>query len=58
MVDPEVFKAVQINPEMYRGFAFGVGLERMTMLKFGINDLRLFFESDIRFVSQFSRWRP
>ena len=58
MVDPEVFKAVGIDPEKYRGFAFGMGIERMAMLKYGINDLRAFYESDHRFISQFSRWRP
>jgi phenylalanyl-tRNA synthetase alpha chain len=58
MVDPEVFKAVGIDPEKYRGFAFGMGIERMTMLKYGVNDLRTFYESDFSFISQFSRWRP
>jgi phenylalanyl-tRNA synthetase alpha chain len=57
MVDPEVFKAVGIDPEVYRGFAFGMGVERMAMLKYGLNDLRAFFESDHRFISQFARWR-
>lgn len=58
MVDPEVFKAVNIDMESYRGFAFGLGVERMTMLKYGVHDLRAFFESDHRFISQFARWRP
>lgn len=58
MVDPEVFKAVGLDPEKYRGFAFGMGIERMTMLKYGVSDLRTFYESDYSFVSQFSRWRP
>ena len=53
MVDPAVFKAVGINPEVYQGFAFGMGVERIAMLKYGINDLRLFFENDIRFLRQF-----
>lgn len=57
MVDPEVFKAVDLNPEEWRGFAFGMGLERMAMLKYGVNDLRLFFEGDQSFIQQFSRWR-
>lgn len=57
MVDPEVFKSVGFDPEQVRGFAFGMGIERMAMLKYGINDLRAFFESDHRFVSQFARWR-
>ncbi len=53
MVDPAVFEAVNIDPEKYTGFAFGMGLDRMAMLKYGINDLRLTFEGDIRFLSQF-----
>jgi len=58
MVDPEVFKSVGLDPEKYRGFAFGMGIERMTMLKYGVNDLRTFYESDFSFISQFARWRP
>ena len=54
MVDPAVFKAVDINPEVYQGFAFGMGVERIAMLKYGIDDLRLFFENDLRFLRQFS----
>lgn len=53
MVDPAVFKYVKIDSEKYSGFAFGAGLERIAMLKYGINDLRLFFENDIRFLKQF-----
>ncbi len=53
MVDPEVYKSVDYDPEVYSGFAFGMGIERITMLKFGINDIRLFFENDIRFLKQF-----
>lgn len=53
MVDPEVFRYVNIDSKKYSGFAFGVGIERVTMLKYGINDLRLFFENDIRFLKQF-----
>lgn len=53
MVDPAVFKAVDINPEVYQGFAFGMGVERIAMLKYGINDIRLFFENDLRFLRQF-----
>jgi phenylalanyl-tRNA synthetase alpha chain len=53
MIDPEVFKAVHYDPENYSGFAFGMGLERIAMLKFGVNDLRLFFENDLRFLRQF-----
>jgi phenylalanyl-tRNA synthetase alpha chain len=53
MVDPAVFKAVGVNPEVYQGFAFGMGVERIAMLKYGIDDLRLFFENDLRFLRQF-----
>ena len=53
MIDPEVFKSVHYDPEVYSGFAFGMGLERVAMLKYGVNDLRLFFENDIRFLRQF-----
>jgi len=58
MVDPEVFKMVHLDPEKFKGFAFGMGIERMAMLKYGISDLRAFYESDYRFISQFARWRP
>jgi phenylalanyl-tRNA synthetase alpha chain len=53
MVDPTVFKHVNINPEIYQGFAFGMGVERIAMLKYGIDDLRLFFDNDLRFLQQF-----
>jgi phenylalanyl-tRNA synthetase alpha chain len=53
MIDPEVFRAVHYDPETYSGFAFGMGLERIAMLKYGVNDLRLFFENDVRFLRQF-----
>lgn len=53
MVDPEVFKAVRYDPKKYTGFAFGMGIERIAMLKFGINDIRLFYENDMRFLEQF-----
>jgi phenylalanyl-tRNA synthetase alpha chain len=53
MVDPNVFEAVGIDPERYTGFAFGFGIERPAMLKHGIHDIRLFFENDVRFLSQF-----
>ena len=53
MVDPEVFKNVGYDPEEVTGFAFGLGLERIAMLKFGISDIRLFFENDLRFLEQF-----
>ncbi|MDP2722952.1 MAG: phenylalanine--tRNA ligase subunit alpha [Bacteroidales bacterium] len=53
MVDPAVLEACHINSEKYTGFAFGMGIERITMLKYQINDLRLFFENDVRFLRQF-----
>ncbi|AMV72199.1 phenylalanine--tRNA ligase subunit alpha [Desulfuromonas carbonis] len=53
MIDPEVFRAVQYDPERFSGFAFGMGVERIAMLKYGVNDLRLFFENDVRFLQQF-----
>ncbi|HEY5672622.1 MAG TPA: phenylalanine--tRNA ligase subunit alpha [Malonomonas sp.] len=53
MIDPEVFKSVDYDPEACSGFAFGMGLERIAMLKYGVSDLRLFFENDLRFLKQF-----
>jgi len=53
MVDPAVFGAVDYDPEKWTGFAFGMGIERIAMLKYGINDIRLFFENDLRFLQQF-----
>jgi phenylalanyl-tRNA synthetase alpha chain len=53
MVDPDVFKSVGYDSEVFTGFAFGLGLERIAMLKFGISDIRLFFENDMRFLEQF-----
>ncbi|MEJ2525846.1 MAG: phenylalanine--tRNA ligase subunit alpha [Desulfuromonadales bacterium] len=53
MIDPEVFKSVGYDPEQFSGFAFGMGIERIAMLKYGVNDLRLFFENDLRFLRQF-----
>ena len=53
-VHPTVVKNFGLDPERYIGFAFGSGLERLTMLRYGIEDLRLFFDSDLRFLSQFS----
>jgi phenylalanyl-tRNA synthetase alpha chain len=53
MVHPEVFKHVNVDHEKYRGFAFGLGVERLTMLRYGVNDLRHFFNNDLRFLSQF-----
>jgi len=53
MVDPNVLKANDIDPEKYSGFAFGMGVERIAMLKYGVRDLRLYFENDVRFLRQF-----
>jgi phenylalanyl-tRNA synthetase alpha chain len=53
MVDPAVFENVGYDPEEVTGFAFGLGVERIAMLKYGINDIRLFFENDVRFLEQF-----
>ncbi len=53
MVDPNVFGFVKYDPEVWRGFAFGMGVERIAMLKYGITDIRLFFENDVRFLRQF-----
>lgn len=53
MVDPEVFRAVNYDSEAYTGFAFGLGVERIAMLRYGITDIRLFFENDARFLEQF-----
>ena len=54
MVDPSVFENCNINSKIYTGFAFGMGIERITMLKYQIKDLRLFFENDVRFLKQFT----
>jgi len=53
LVDPNVLKNCNIDPEKYSGFAFGMGIERIAMIKYGINDLRLFSENDKRFLNQF-----
>lgn len=53
MIHPNVFKHVGIDAEKYTGFAFGMGVERIAMLKYGVNDIRLFFENDLRFLKQF-----
>ena len=53
MVHPEVLRYANIDPEQYQGFAFGMGVERLAMLRYGVNDLRLFFDNDLRFLSQF-----
>ena len=54
MVHPNVLRNVNIDPEQYQGFAFGLGPDRLTMLRYGVNDLRLFFENDLRFLKQFN----
>ncbi len=54
MVHPEVFKHVGIDNEKFTGYAFGMGVERLAMLRYGVNDLRLFFENDLRFLKQFA----
>ncbi|MCK4375893.1 MAG: phenylalanine--tRNA ligase subunit alpha, partial [Candidatus Brocadiae bacterium] len=53
MVDPNVFEAVGYDAERYTGFAFGMGADRLAMLKHGIPDGRMFFQGDVRFLSQF-----
>ena len=53
MVDPNVFKAVGYDPEKYTGYAFGMGIDRIAMIKYEIDDIRLFFENDLRFLAQF-----
>ena len=53
LIDPEVMKMVGYDPDTYSGFAFGLGVERIAMLKYGIDDIRLFYENDLRFLAQF-----
>jgi len=53
MVDPNVFRNVGYNPEEYTGYAFGLGIERIAMNKYGVNDIRLFYQNDVRFLDQF-----
>ncbi len=53
MVHPKVFEAVGLDPERYTGYAFGMGVERIAMLRYGVDDLRLFFDNDLRFLRQF-----
>jgi phenylalanyl-tRNA synthetase alpha chain len=53
MVHPAVFEAVGYDPERYTGFAFGMGIERVALLKWGVEDIRLFYENDLRFLEQF-----
>jgi phenylalanyl-tRNA synthetase alpha chain len=54
MIDPQVFRFVRYDPEKFAGFAFGMGVERIAMLKYGIDDIRLFFQNDLRFLRQFT----
>ena len=53
MVHPKVLANCGIDPDVYSGFAFGLGLERVVMRKYGINDMRLLYENDLRFLNQF-----
>ena len=53
MVHPNVLKAVNIDPEEFQGYAFGMGVERLAMLRYSVNDLRLFYENDMNFLTQF-----
>jgi len=53
MVHPRVFEQLDIDNEQFTGFAFGLGVERLAMMLYGVNDLRLFFENDLRFLGQF-----
>ena len=53
MVDPAVFQHVNYDPEKYTGFAFGLGIERFAMLKYSVNNIQHFYESDLRFLEQF-----
>jgi phenylalanyl-tRNA synthetase alpha chain len=53
MVHPQVFRNVGYDPEEVTGWAFGMGVERVAMLKYGVDDIRLFFENDVRFLAQF-----
>ena len=55
MIDPNVLKNCNIDPEKYSGYAFGMGIERIAMLKYDVKDLRLFSENDVRFLRQFSK---
>ena len=53
MVDPKLYEFVKYDPREINGFAFGMGVERICMLKYGIEDLSMFFDNDLRFISQF-----
>jgi phenylalanyl-tRNA synthetase alpha chain len=54
-VDPNVLENCGIDSKKYTGYAFGMGIERIAMLKYGVKDLRLFFENDVRFLKQFDK---
>jgi phenylalanyl-tRNA synthetase alpha chain len=54
MVHPNVLRHGHIDPERYQGFAFGMGIDRLAMLRYGVDDLRLFFQNDLRFLRQFA----
>ena len=54
MVHPRVLENVDIDPEEYTGYAFGMGVERLAMLRYGVDDLRMFFENDLQFLQQFA----
>jgi len=53
MIHPDVLKNMQVNPKIFQGFAFGMGINRLTMLYYGIKDIRLSYQNDIRFIKQF-----
>ena len=53
MVHPQVLRNSGVDPDRYQGYAFGMGIERLAMLRYGVHDLRLFFENDVRFLRQF-----
>ena len=55
MVHPNVLRACDVDPDRYQGYAFGLGIDRLTMLRYAVNDLRLFFENDLRFLAQFNQ---
>ena len=54
MVHPNVLRACNVDPDRYQGYAFGMGIDRLTMLRYGVNDLRLFFHNDLNFLKQFA----
>ena len=58
MVHPSVLRASGVDPERYTGYAFGAGIDRLAMLRYGVNDLRPFFENDVRFLRQFRTFGP